>query len=221
MSDEKTVLIIEGHPLFRASLQQMLNTLVGFSVVGIAADAREGERLALEQQPDIVLIALSLPDKSGIHLTHTLTALVPTTTIIIVTLHNKIDYIIGALRAGALGYILKDSLPDALSACLTATLANEYYLDTALSKEIVPKLLILSSNNQHIDAPGSSLTPREQEILGLLAQGITTKQIASRLFISAKTVANHRSNIMAKLGFHNSIELVRYAAQLGILGNAL
>lgn len=220
MSVKKNIIIIDDHPLFRESTKHILDRLAGFAVVGTAGDAREGEKLALDLKPDIAIVDLSLPDKSGIHLTRTLTTLLPEIRIVIVSIHAKIDYIISALRAGALGYVVKDSVTRSLPACLEAAGKKEYYLDTALSREIASRLLEISTEEECVDSAYGALTKREQEILRLLAQGGSTKEIANRLFISAKTVANHRANIMAKLDLHSTAELVRYAVQLGFLSES-
>ncbi len=138
-------------------------------------------------------------------------------------MHSKIHYILGALQAGALGYLVKESVSKTLLDCLESTLAGEHYLDAALSEEVAVKLLDVMA--QQVDSSSNSaygaLSPREQQVMRLLAQGEPTKDIAEKLTISPKTVANHRANIMTKLDIHNSAGLVRYAARLGLLEDAL
>lgn len=217
---KKKIIIIDDHPLFRESTKQMVDRLAGFEVVGMAGDAKEGERLVMTIKPDLAIIDLSLPDKSGIQLTRTLTTLLPEFKVVIVSMHTKIDYIIKALRAGALGYVVKDSVTRSLHDCLLAALNGEYFLDPALSQEIAPKLIdATEQEDSGTNSAYGDLSPREQEVLRLLAQGIPTKGIAEKLSISAKTVANHRMNIMTKLDLHNTAALVHYAAKLGLLGD--
>lgn len=220
MPTTNRIVIIDDHPLFRESTKQMLERLAAFEVVGMAGDASEGERLVMELKPDIAIVDLSLPDKSGIQLTRSLTTMVPGIKIVILSMHAKIDYIIKALRAGALCYVVKESVSKSLHDCLEAAANGEYYLDPALSQEIVPKLIDLTDQEEGGgDATYGALSPREQDVLRLVAQGKTTKDIADRLSISIKTVANHRMNIMTKLGLHNTAALVHYAAQLGLIGD--
>ena len=221
MSTKHQVIIIDDHPLFRESIQHILAGLADFAVVGTAGDAREGEKLATELKPEVAVVDLSLPDQSGIHLTRILKTLLPEIKIVIVSMHAKIDYIISALRAGAQGYVVKDSAAQALPAALSAILNDDYYLDAALSGEIAVNLLDLSLAKETGAAGAGGLSPREQEVLRLLAQGSPSKEIADKLFISTKTVANHRANIMAKLDLHSTAELVRYALQLEILRDGI
>ncbi len=218
---KRKVIIIDDHALFRESLQQLLSRSTDFEVVGMAGDAREGERIAMRLKPDLAVIDLSLPDKSGIQLTRIVKTILPDTKVVIVSMHSKIDYILGSLQAGALGYLVKESVTKKLFDCLEAALKGDYYLDAALSGEIATKLLDVSI--QHVDSNSAygALSPREQQVMRLLAQGESTKMIAEKLSISPKTVANHRANIMTKLDIHNSAGLVRYAARLGLLEDAL
>lgn len=218
---KKKVIIIDDHALFRESLQQLLSRSMEFDVVGMAGDAREGERIAMELKPDLAVIDLSLPDKSGIQLTRIVKTVLPELKVVIVSMHSKIDYILSALQAGALGYLVKESVTKNLFDCLESAQKGEYYLDVALSGEIVTKLLDVA--NQHVDSNSAygALSPREQQVMRLLAQGKTTKMVAELLTISPKTVANHRANIMTKLDIHSSADLIRYAARLGLLDDVL
>jgi len=161
---------------------------------------------------------ISLPDKSGIELTHEIRSLLPETRILIVSMHSKIEYIAEAFQAGATGYVVKESASDRLLAGLESVAKGEYFLDGSVSHQVVKKLMESPIKEAKItDAAYGTLTPREQEIMRLLAEGLSGKEIAERLFISPKTVENHRSNIMNKLGLHSTMELVRYAARLGLI----
>ncbi len=217
MPVKKKILIVDDHDTFRASLKQIIGKYAGFEVAGEASDARQGEAVAQKIKPDISVVDLSLPDKSGIQLTRTLNTIMPDNRIVIVSMHSKIDYILGALRAGALGYLVKESVSRCLLNALDAALRNEFYLDPALSQEVAARLLETAEVMDVSDSTYGNLTSREQEILRLLAQGVSTKDIADKLCISSKTVANHRANILSKLELHSTADLVRYAAKLGLL----
>lgn len=211
------VIIVDDHALFRKSLKQSIDQYAEFKVVGMAGDSREGEEIAMRLKPDLAVIDLSLPDKSGIQLTRILTTIMPGIKVVIVSMHSKIDYILGSLQAGALGYVIKESVSKTLHDCLESIQKGDYYLDAALSGEIANKLLDVSLYKVDDNSAYGSLSPREQQVMRLLAQGESTKVVAEKLFISPKTVANHRANIMTKLDIHNSAGLVRYAALLGLL----
>jgi DNA-binding NarL/FixJ family response regulator len=213
----KKLVLIDDHDTFRASLRQLISKYTDFDIVGEAADAQQGEAVVRETQPDLAIVDLSLPDKSGIQLTRMLRGAAPDIGIVIVSMHSKIDYILNALRAGALGYLVKESVSECLPAALDAALRGEYYLDAALSQEIAPRLLEAAEVTDISDATYGGLTAREQEIFRLLAQGNTAADIADKLCISTKTVTNHRANILSKLDLHSTPDLVRYAAKLGIL----
>jgi DNA-binding NarL/FixJ family response regulator len=133
-------------------------------------------------------------------------------------MHSKVDYIAEAFQAGANGYVVKESAAEGLMKGLETVLKGEYFLDSAVSSQVVEKLMRIPGKETKIsDAQYGTLTAREQEILRVLAEGLSTKEIAEKLCISPKTVDNHRANIMNKLDLHSTIDLVRYAAKLGLI----
>jgi len=221
MPVKKTILLIDDHPLFRESSKRLIGRSQAFEVVGEAGDSREGEQMAMGLKPDLAIVDLSLPDKSGIQLTRILTTALPEIKVVIVSMHSKIDYVVSALRAGALGYVVKDSVSQSLLDCLEAALKGDYYLDPSLTKEIALKLIEPTDQGSSADLTYGALSHREQEILRLVAQGVPTKEIAEKLFITAKTVENHRCNIRTKLDLHNTADLVRYATKMGLVGDSL
>ena len=217
MTGRKRILIIDDHDTFRASLRQIVSKMAEYEVAGEAVDARQGEEEARRLKPELAVVDLSLPDRSGLQVTRVLKAVLPETRVVIVSMHSKIDYILGALRAGADGYLIKESVSRCLRDALDAALRGEYYLDAALSPEIAARLLDTAELLDVSDATYGNLTSREQEILRCLAHGNAVKDIADRLCISAKTVTNHRANVLSKLDLHSTADLVRYAAKLGLL----
>lgn len=217
-SEKHTVIIVDDHPLFREGLKSIIGRDHRYEVVGEAGDGSKGFKLAKKLNPDLVLVDLSLPDKSGIQLTREIRTQLPETQVLIVTMHSKVDYIAEAFQAGAAGYVVKESAADGLLRGLETVVGGNYFLDSAVSPQVVETLMKIPGKETRItDANYSSLTPREQEILRLLAEGLSSKEIAEKLFISPKTVENHRANIMNKLDLHTTIELVRYAARLGLV----
>jgi DNA-binding NarL/FixJ family response regulator len=215
---KKTILIIDDHPLFREGLKAIIGRDNRFEVVGEAGNGREGLRLAKELKPDLALVDMSLPDQSGIQLTRELKNASLKTRIMIITMHSKVDYIVKAFQAGATAYVVKESAPERLIQGMDTVLEGEYFMDSSVSHKVVEKLMQFPKKGAKIaNASYDTLTSREQEIMVLLAEGLSSKEIAEKLFISPKTVDNHRTNILRKLNLHSTIELIRYAARLGIV----
>lgn len=218
MAEQKSIIIIDDHPLFREGLKTIIDRDDWFKVIGEAGSGHEGLELAKRLKPDLVVVDISLPDQSGIQLTRHLRELLSDTKILIISMHSKIDYIAEAFQAGATGYVVKESASERLLQGLKSVAKGDYYLDSSVSHAVVENLMKSPLKAAKItDADYATLTPREQEVMRLLAEGLSSKKVAEKLFISPKTVENHRANIMNKLGLHSTIELIRYAAKLGLI----
>ena len=218
MGKKIRLIIIDDHPLFREGIKTILNRKPEYEVVGEAGTAHEGLKMAKSLKPDLVLLDLSLPDKPGVQLIREIVESSANTSILIVSMHSKIDYIVKSFRHGAIGYVVKESAADTLLDAIAHVVDGDYYMDTSVSQQVVKRLANLPEKKSISVKPGyESLTPREQEVMAMLAEGMNAVQVADKLFISPKTAENHRSNIMRKLGLNNSIELVRYAAKIGLI----
>ena len=218
MASKKTILIVDDHPLVREGLKSILKPATGYEVVGQAANARDAIPMVQNHRPDLVLLDLSLPDKSGLELSCEIRNISPSTRIMIVSMHSKVDYIVKAFQSGATGYMTKDSATENLLVGIERVLNGEYFMDGSVSHRVVEKLIHTPDKELKItDTAYETLTPREQEVMVLLAEGNSAKEAAAKLFISPKTVENHRTNIMNKLDLHSTLELVRYAARLGLV----
>lgn len=218
MDQKKRIIIIDDHPLFREGLKAIIGRSARYEVAGEAGCGRDGLQLAGKLKPDIALVDIALPDQNGLELIRDLLKASPRTRILIVSVHSKIDYIVKAFQSGAFGYIVKVSAADKLLEGIEHVLKGDYYMDTAVSQQVVKKLAGLMAAEKIVTGSGyDALTAREQEVMVLLAEGMPVQQVADKLFISPKTAENHRANIMRKLELHSTIELVRYAAKLGII----
>lgn len=210
------VLLADDHALVRAGLRKLLESLPDIEVVGEADDGQQVLALAEQLHPNLVLMDISMPGLNGLEATARLTKTHPQIRVLILSMHQNEDYVRQALRANAAGYLLKDAAPVELALAIKAVLRGETYLSPAVSKGVV------SNYVQHLrgeQQPGETLTPRQREILQLVAEGHSTKGIAHRLGLSVKTVEAHRSQLMKLLGLHDVAGLVRYAIRTGLISS--
>ena len=218
MVQKKTIVIVDDHTLFREGLRAIIERGPGYEVIGEAGNSREGLQMVEKYKPDLVLLDISLPDRSGIELTRDIVKLSIKTRIMIVSMHSKTDYIVRAFQAGATGYVIKESAAAKLLQGIGSVLKGDYFMDAAVSQKVVEKLAEIKEKKVKVtNTTYDALTPREQEVMILVAEGLSTNEISERLNISPKTVENHRSRIMQKLDLHSTIELARYATKLGLI----
>lgn len=218
MSTLKRILIVDDHPLYRDGLRARLSARPDFSVVGEAGTSAEGLRMAKELAPDLAVVDISLPDGSGIELTREMRAVRPDMPVLIVSMHAKLDFIAAAFQAGASGYMSKESGGEGILQAIDTVLTGGQYLDGSLSPTVLRRLSDISGRKaKTVDASYGTLSLREQQVMRLLAEGLTPEDIAAKLFVSRKTVLNHRYSIMTKLGIKSPMAFVRHAARLGLI----
>jgi two-component system response regulator NreC len=209
------ILIADDHGVVRAGLRALLDAEPDMQVVGEAADGPEALCLADELHPDVVLLDLSMPGPGGIEVTRRLKKAVPEVRVLILTFHEDDVLLREAIRAGAAGYITKRAFESELINAIQATWRGDLYVHPAMTRALLQDDLTAPQSSDQVSI--SSLTPRETEVLRLVAQGYTNRQIAELLSISVRTVESHRANLMDKLDLHSRVELVRYAKEHGVL----
>lgn len=218
MDEVKTIVIVDDHTLFRQGLVSLLSNQKGYHVAGEASTGEEGISKTLEHHPDLVIMDVSLPDISGIDAVRRIRSSLPEIKMIVLSMHSKIDFIIDSFDAGASGYITKNATGEKLMECLETVFRGEYYMDANVSQSVIKNLFMNKEQRGTFQDPKySDLTRREREILRLIAEGHSTKEIGESLFISQKTVENHRASIFNKLDIHSAIELARYATKYGLI----
>ncbi|HRH95287.1 MAG TPA: response regulator transcription factor [Prosthecobacter sp.] len=206
----KRVVLIDDHPIMRHGLAQLIRAEDGLDVVGEAGSAREGLEVVRKLKPDLAVIDLTLPDKNGLELVKDIRAALPTTQCLVLSMHDETLYGERSLRAGARGYVMKEEAADQLVTAIHKVLAGGLYVSETLNVRMLEQV----SGASRAKATGmDSLTDRELEILTLVGKGVATKNIASQLSISARTVEAHRAHIKEKLGITDGAALVRYAVQ--------
>jgi DNA-binding NarL/FixJ family response regulator len=211
----RRIIVADDHGVLRAGLRALLNDEPDLEVVGEAADGDEALRLTRELEPDIVLMDINMPGCGGIETTHRLMELQPDVRVLILTVYEDKSLLQAAIHAGAAGYILKRAVESELIDAIRAVVRGDLYVHPAMTRALL-------EHTNHIPAIERAvtevLTPREVEVLRLIAQGHTNRQIAELLHVGVRTVESHRANLMSKLGLRSRVELVRYASQRGLLG---
>jgi DNA-binding NarL/FixJ family response regulator len=211
------VVLAEDHTLVRIGMRLLLESITSVTVVGEAADGREALDLIEQQLPDCVLMDLTMPGMSGLEAVRRATAKFPRIRVLVVSMHADEAYVHQALTAGAAGYLLKGSDRAELELALRTVARGGTYLTPAISKTLVA-VLARKAKPDAESSPLDVLTPRQREILQLVAEGNSTKQVAARLGLSTKTVEAHRSALMQRLGIRRVTELVRFAIRVGLIG---
>lgn len=210
------VLLADDHTLVRAGLRKLLESLPDIEVVGEAEDGLAMLTLIEKRHPNLVLMDIAMPGLNGLEAAARLTKTYPQIRVLILSMHQNEDYVRQALRNGAAGYLLKDAAPVELELALKAIFRGETYLSPAVSKGVVSNYV---QRLRTEETPGEALTPRQREVLQLIAEGRSTKDIARRLDISIKTVETHRSQLMKQLDLHDIAGLVRYAIRTGLISS--
>jgi len=215
------VILADDHSLVRAGIRSLILNIPGVEVIGEADNGRDAIKLIDELNPDLVLLDIAMPELNGLEVVARISKEFSDTKVIILSMHTNEEYVVQALRSGASGYLLKDAAPNELEIAVNAVMRGETYLSPAISKHVVDNYLKRISNV----SPDKELSPdiftqltsRQREILQLIAEGNSTKEIANKLNVSIKTVETHRMQLMDRIGIHDVAGLVRYAIRVGII----
>ncbi len=208
------ILIADDHQIIRDGLASLLEKQKDMRVIGQAANGRKALRMAVELKPDIVVMDISMPNLNGMEATRQLFNECPETRVIALSMHSDKRFVAGMLKAGARGYLLKNSAFDELIKAAHSVMAGEIYLSPKITAAVINDYIQINREENPVGL--DALSSRERETLQLLAEGKTTKQIAGELFISVKTVETHRQNIMKKLDIYSVADLVKFAVREGL-----
>jgi len=211
------IVIADDHLLVMAGIRSLVESLDGVKIVAQASNGREAVALTQEHQPDLVIMDISMKELNGIEATAQIKVVMPNTRVLILSMHTTEDFVRRAIKAGASGYLVKDSAPLELKMAIEAIMRNEIYLSPRVSKHLVSGFLGTGPGGEQADSTLDSLTPRQREILQMIAEGKSTKEIAFQLDVSVKTVETHRAALMERLGIHDVAGLVIYAVRHGLV----
>jgi two-component system response regulator NreC len=216
MMETIRLLLVDDHEVVRSGLRMLLENEADLVIVGEASTGRQALEMVETLELDVVIMDITLPDISGIEATRRIKEAHPDVAVVALTIHEDQQYFFEMLQAGASGYVPKRAAPDDLITAIHAAHRGEMYIYPSLAKLLVGDFLSRSGEDGAKEAM-DELTPREGEVLSLLADGRTNDEIADLLSISAHTVARHRENLMGKLGLHSRSELVKYAIRKGLI----
>jgi two-component system response regulator NreC len=211
---KKRVLIVDDHAILRDGLRSLFETKLSYDVVAEAEDGKNAIRLAQEYSPDLVMMDLNMPGMNGIEAARTIVRDLPGVKIIALTMHHDKRYAIEMFQAGAAGYLLKDAPFDEVAEAVHTVMNNQRYISPTIGADALKECLDRLGGSK--GEASATLTPKEREVLQLLAEGKTNREIADYLNVSVKTVDNHRQRIMEKLDLHTIAELTKYAVREGL-----
>lgn len=212
-----SVLLAEDHTIVRKGLRSLLDAEDDIWVIGEAEDGREAVEKTRKLRPDIVVMDITMPGLNGLEATRQIKQRFPHVQVVVLTMHTAEEYIFRILRAGASAYVVKRAAPSELVSAVRAACRGESFLSPSVSKTVIEEYLqkadAFAGENSY-----EKLTPREREVLQLIAEGHSNREIAELLCLSVKTVQSHRANLMRKLDIHSTAELTQYAIRKGIIG---
>jgi DNA-binding NarL/FixJ family response regulator len=212
------ILVADDHELVRKGLRALLEQEPALEVVAEATNGREAVEMATATHPDVVVLDIGMPELNGLEATRRIVNGSPRTEVLVLTVYETDEVIRDVLRAGARGYVLKSDAGRLLLSAVEAVAAHKPFFTSRVSELVLAGFLSGNSARVQEEQPhGAQLTPREREVLQLVAEGKTNKEVAAALHIGLKTVETHRMNLMAKLGLHSVVDLVRYAVRNGIV----
>jgi two-component system, NarL family, response regulator NreC len=208
------VLVADDHTILREGLVSIINASGDCQVVAQAADGIAAIEAAHRTHPDVAVLDISMPKLNGIEVVRRLSKELESTRILVLTMHSEEEYVLHVVRAGAAGFLLKDSATSEMLAAIRALGAGRGYFGSHASRVLAQQV---QQPKQSLEDPYRGLTPREREVFHLIVEGMTTKEIAKRLDISTKTAENHRSRALEKMEVRNTAELIRYAVRHGLM----
>lgn len=207
------VLVADDHALVREGIRHVLDAEPGIDVVAEAANGREAVELALLHRPDVVVLDITMPEETGLKAAARLRELLPSARVLLLSMHENIEYVREGMRIGTHGYILKDSAGEELRAAIRAVFAGGTFFSPAVVRRLSTTDPVVTTPSTLLDV----LTPREREVLDGVSRGLTNKAIAAELGISRRTVEAHRESLMRKLEIHNVAGLTRFALEAGFV----
>lgn len=214
MIEKIRVALCDDHVIVRTGLRTILTEEPDLEVIGEAATAAEGVALAVEQEPDVFVVDLGLPDASGLEVVRRIREASSATRVLVLTMHDDIDYLREAFDAGAFGYLIKDVADAELVIAIRAVAQGRKHVHPSLGAALLSER---TDANEPRDAPSSDLSPRETETLRFLALGFTNQEISSKLHVSVRTIEAYRSSVQRKLGLRSRAELGEFARHAGLL----
>ena len=206
------LLVADDHKIFRQGIKKLLEEESDLQVVGEASDGREAVKKTIELKPDVILMDIAMANLNGLEATRQIKKQLPSAKVIMVTMHKNEEYVLQSFQAGASGFILKEGAVEELVSAIRSINSDKSFLSPSISKTLIDAYMRKMETGK-TETPFDLLTDREREVLQLIAEGYTNREVAKSLFISVKTVEAHRAHIMQKLNIHDIAKLVKYAIQ--------